>query len=309
MTKESVCRGGAAIIAFLTVLGAAWPVLFNEGSAAGKFITRAYEVESAGDVDFEAAMATQLYGEAVEVTTTATQTDPAATIASVSRVRQLDRGVAVLCLFLTVALPLGCRRWAPLAWLYLIPAAWLLINAQATASNGGKAFADLAVPAHATRWGMFVALALLSGRTSKRDQMANWLLRFVCAMTFAIHGWEAFHLNPAFQDLLFASAGHAGIELSESVCHGLLRTIGIMDMVLAASVLAINARPLLMWMCCWGLITAASRPVAMGLDAWPEFAMRLPNGAAPLFLLFLGLPAAIKLWTDAPKTKPEPLTT
>ena len=38
----------------------------------------------------------------------------------------------------------------------------------------------------------------------------------------------------------------------------------------------------------WGLITAFSRPLTMGFDAWPEFAMRIANCALPLglFLIF-----------------------
>ena len=52
----------AAIVAVLTVLGAAWPVLFNEGSAAGKFLVRTHQIEAADDDDFEAAMGAHLYG-------------------------------------------------------------------------------------------------------------------------------------------------------------------------------------------------------------------------------------------------------
>ena len=37
----------------------------------------------------------------------------------------------------------------------------------------------------------------------------------------------------------------------------------------------------------WGLITALSRPVTMGFDAWPEFAMRVANCALPIMLYFL----------------------
>jgi hypothetical protein len=298
----------AGIVAVVTVLGAAWPVLVNEGSAAGKLLVRTHEVEAAGDVDFEAVMAAELYGEAVEAVVAENEVESASSIGHVSRLRQLDRGLAVFCLLLVVVLPFGCRKWPQLSWFYLLPAGWLLVNAHATAINGGKAFAELAVPAHATRWGMFVALALLVLRSPQKDQLANWVLRIVCALTFAIHGWEAFRLNPPFQDLLFVTAGHLGIGLSEGVCHGLLRAIGVMDMVLAVSVLAVHVRPLLVWMGCWGLITAASRPVTMGLDAWPEFAMRLPNSAAPLFVLLLGLQAAVKLSSSTTTTQPEPAT-
>ena len=62
----------AAIIAVLTILGAAWPVLFNEGSAAGKFLVRTHQIEAADDGGFEAAMEAHLYGETMEAATTRT---------------------------------------------------------------------------------------------------------------------------------------------------------------------------------------------------------------------------------------------
>jgi hypothetical protein len=298
----------AAIVAVLTVLGAAWPVLFNEGSAAGKFLVRTHQIKAADDGGFEAAMEAHLYGETVEVTTNRTESDLASTAADVSRIRQLDRAVSMLCLLLTVALPFGYQKWPKLSWLYLLPAIWLLVNAHAIAINGGKTFSELAVPAHATRWGMFLALALLSLRNAQNDRIANWILRIGCALTFATHGWEAIQLNPAFQDLLYVTCGHIDIALTESGCHGLLRIIGAMDLVLAISVVAVHSRPLLLWMACWGLITAASRPIALGLDAWPEFAMRLPNSAAPLLVLFIGLPAAFSIFSPKTTKQPEPNT-
>ena len=127
-----------AIVAVLTVLGAAWPVLFNEGSAAGKFLVRTHQIEAADDDDFEAAMEAHLYGETVEAATTRTESNPASTTAYVSRIRQLDRVVSMLCLLLAVALPFGCPKWPKLSWLYLLPAIWLLVNAHAIAINGGK---------------------------------------------------------------------------------------------------------------------------------------------------------------------------
>ena len=58
--------------------------------------------------------------------------------------------------------------------------------------NGGKTFSELAVPAHATRWGMFLALVFLSLRNAQSDRVANWILR-TGVLTFTIHGWEAFN--------------------------------------------------------------------------------------------------------------------
>ena len=182
-----------------------------------------------------------------------------------------------------------------------MPACWLLLNAYAVASNGGKAHAELAIPAHATRWMLPIALALLTVMATKSKPVVNWMLRIACACTFAIHGWEAFQLHPAFQDLIFVSSGLVGIEPSTALTHGLLRCIGIMDGLLALSVLLIHSPKTLYWMTFWGLITALSRPLSMGLDTWPELAIRLANAAAPWLIIALGIPALIQL--KKPKIK------
>ena len=73
-----------------------------------------------------------------------------------------------------------------------------------------------------------------------------------------------------------------------------------MDSLLALSVLLIHSPKTLYWMCFWGLITALSRPLSMGIESWPEVAIRLANGAVPLLIISLGLPALIR-----PQMKPE----
>ena len=37
----------------------------------------------------------------------------------------------------------------------------------------------------------------------------------------------------------------------------------------------------------WGLVTALSRPLAMGLESWPETAVRIANGGLPLVLYII----------------------
>ena len=308
MNKEVRHKQTLAILsvaATVTVLGAVWPVLFYEGSAIGKLLSRKYEVEAVGDADFEKAMEAELYGATRKSTPTIPEIDPTDITAKLSQLRQLDRGVAFICLLLTVGLCFACLKWPRLSWLYMLPALWLLVNAQAIAMSGGKAFAELAVLGHATRWGTLTALAILFFRNPKGDRIANWVLRIACSLTFAVHGYEAFQLNPPFQDLLYITAEHVGVGLSEWFCHVLLRIIGIMDLLLAVSVVTVHHRRLLFWMGCWGLITAASRPIAMGLEAWPEFAMRLPNSVAPLLVLLLGSQAIFSRSLPTPSSKPE----
>ena len=79
------------------------------------------------------------------------------------------------------------------------------------------------------------------------------------------------------------------------MCHALLHGIATMDGLLALSVLLIHSPRVLCWMALWSLITALSRPLTMGWEAWPEFAIRLANGAVPLLIIGIGLPALIRL--------------
>ena len=272
-------------VAIMAVLGVAWPVLFGDGSAAARLLIRNYEVKAVGDAEFEAAMADHLYGDSLPGTSVQVVSEPPIVNAYVTHLHQLDLGVSVICLLVTMVLAFTHNNWPRLCLLYLLPGVWLLANAYAITLNGGKAFAELAIPAHATRFGLLFALAILFWQHPKNDRFVHWLIRISCGLTFAIHGWEALHLNPAFQDLLYFTAGHVNIDLPEWGCHGLLRIIGVMDITLAISVVSVSNRRVFIWMACWGLITAASRPIALGFHAWPEFAMRLPNAIMPLLII------------------------
>ena len=279
-----------SFVVLVTMLGAAWPVLFRDGSALAKNLEKRVWVEAVDDQAVAATMEAELYGEdppAVEISTH----DPGPRI---EFVRKADKTSAILCILIAAAVPFLVARRRQAAWLFLLPSLWLLLNASAVAMNGGKAYAQLAIPAHATRWMLPVALALFVLSADRIKHIANWLLRIACASTFAIHGWEAFQLHPGFQDLVFIASGQLGLELSTEVCHLLLRGIGIMDGLLALSVLLIHSPRTLYWMTCWGLITAFSRPLTMGWDAWPELAIRLANCAVPLLILGIGLPALIR---------------
>lgn len=278
-----------AVVVLLTMIGAAWPVWFGDGSAFAKNQEKLTWVDAVDDQGVAAAMEAELFGEAppaVEVSTY----DPRPRI---DRVRKADKFAAILCTLVAAALPIFIFWRRQTAWLYLLPSLWLLLNAYAVAMNGGKAHAELAIPAHATRWMLPLVLALLVLMARRIQPTANWLLRIACASTFAIHGWEAFQLHPGFQDLIFIAGGRIGLEPSTEVCHALLRGIGIMDGLLALSVLLIHSPKTLCWMAFWGFITALSRPFTMGWDAWPELAIRLANGLVPLLILGIGLPALI----------------
>ena len=294
-----------SVVVLVTMLGAAWPVLFRDGSALAKNLEKRVWVEAVDDRAVAAAMEAELYGEeppAAEISTH----DPGPRI---EFVRKADRISAILCILIAAALPFLTRGRRQAAWLCLLPSLWLLLNASAVAMNGGKAYAELAIPAHATRWVLPLALGLLVLMADRMQYTVNWLLRIACASTFAIHGWEAFQLHPGFQDLVFIASGQLGLDLSTDICHILLRGIGLMDGLLALSVLCIHSPKILCWMTFWGLVTAFSRPLTMGWDAWPELAIRLANGAVPLLIIGIGLPALIHNQKSRERSpNPEPVS-
>ena len=148
------------LVAIMAVLGVAWPVLFGDASATAKLLIRNYEVAAAGDAEFEAAMGAELYGDSLPGTSVKPVSEQSTSNAYVTNLLQLDRGVASFCLLVTLVLAFTCNKWPRLCLLYLLPAFWLLVNAHAIGLNGGKAFSELAIPAHATRFGLLFALAI-----------------------------------------------------------------------------------------------------------------------------------------------------
>lgn len=147
---------------------------------------------------------------------------------------------------------------------------------------GGAPFTDWAVPAHATR----IAAPLIFACWDRRSA-ALWVLRIAIAITFAIHGVEAFLLHPQFIDfILIADQRIFGFGLQQSGAEVLLRVIGVQDIIIAALVLSgRRLTPVLAWAAAWGVTTAFSRMVLGGEGALHHSLIRAANGGLPLVLL------------------------
>ncbi|MFG0265712.1 MAG: hypothetical protein ACF8AM_11275, partial [Rhodopirellula sp. JB055] len=65
----------------------------------------------------------------------------------------------------------------------------------------------------------------------------------------------------------------------------ILVVIGILDILVALALLIFRSRAAAFYMVVWGLVTAASRMTALGMDAWPETWIRIANGGVPLAIL------------------------
>ena len=117
---------------------------------------------------------------------------------------------------------------------------------------------------------------------------AEWVLRIGIFGTFLGHGIFALQLKPRFIEMLTAFIGVTG-----NLANNLMYLIGIIDIIVAASVLFHPLRFVLIYASIWGFLTALARPIAN--DPIWDFVERWSNWAAPLALLYLkGLPKKLK---------------
>lgn len=115
----------------------------------------------------------------------------------------------------------------------------------------------------------------------------EWLLRVSIALTFAAHGLEAMQQRGSFLDMLIVTAHRLfDVRLEESTAQTMLLIIGVIDLVVAVLIVARRWRPVAGYMAAWGLITAAARFFALGVDrGWYEFAIRSAHWVLPLVLV------------------------
>ena len=117
----------------------------------------------------------------------------------------------------------------------------------------------------------------------------EWILRIGIFGEFLGHGVFALGIKQSWIPYFTA------VGISKSAAEVLLPLIGIMDIVIAISVLLFPLRIILGWAALWGFITALIRPIS-GEPIW-DFIERWANWAAPLALLALhGFPKKVKDW-------------
>ena len=93
--------------------------------------------------------------------------------------------------------------------------------------------------------------------------------------------------NPPFVDLIAGSCLRFHVELSTPTILASLKVIGCMDLLLALILLIRLPPRMLAFMAFWGLITALSRPLAMGPEVWYLTTERIANFGLPLCLFLL----------------------
>lgn len=107
--------------------------------------------------------------------------------------------------------------------------------------------------------------------------------------TFLGHGIVAIGINPKWIPLLTC------FGFSEEQAVALMPVIGIVDIIVAITVLLYPIRAMVIWAVCWAFLTALSRPISG--EHFIEFVERSSNWCLPLVLLFLlGIPSDFKSW-------------
>jgi hypothetical protein len=266
---------------------------FYDGTPIAKYFAHQSELERVNEVEVINYMDAVLFGGvgAEKGAPEEAQASDEEGFLATEKIFAYDRvGLLVVLVYawLMVVPVVARQRW--MAFGYLGMAAYIIALALFKGLNGGSIYSELAIPAHATRWlacGMLFVWFWMRSEEGRRESVVYGGLALGCAVTFAIHGYEAFMLNPGFQDLVYGSLKRFSISPSEGFVEGLLRSIGVMDFCLAGLVLFSRNKYLLLWMAFWGGVTALSRPMAFGDLAWAESLLRVTNCGLPLILFLL----------------------
>ena len=107
----------------------------------------------------------------------------------------------------------------------------------------------------------------------------EWVLRVGVFGTFLGHGLLAFYVNPNWIRYLNT------VGFSDEVATTLMPVIGIIDILVALTVLFIPVKPVVIYAAVWAFLTALMRPLSG--ESILEFVERSANWAVPLALFLL----------------------
>ena len=129
-------------------------------------------------------------------------------------------------------------------------------------------------------------------------QTVHYTLLVSAAMCFIGHGAFGIITKPIWCNY-FAVVG-----ISHHLAYAIMPILGFFDILLGLSLLLYPTRAILLWLVCWGLFTAALRPLSG--EPFPEFIERAGNFGVPLILLMIS--GGTKKIMDSLFTKIEPPT-
>lgn len=115
--------------------------------------------------------------------------------------------------------------------------------------------------------------------SDKQLHIATWVLRIGVFGLFFGHGFFAIQGNVKWIPFLEI------VGFSHKLASQILPIIGMLDILVAISVLIKPLRPILMWAVFWAFLTALMRPIAGGSII--DFVERAGNWATPMALLLI----------------------
>lgn len=115
--------------------------------------------------------------------------------------------------------------------------------------------------------------------SDKQLHLATWILRIGVFGIFLGHGVFAVQGNIRWLPFLET------VGFSNELAIQIMPIIGILDILVAISVIIKPLRPILMWAVFWAFLTALMRPIAGG--SFLDFVERAGNWATPLALLLI----------------------
>jgi hypothetical protein len=204
----------------------------------------------------------------------------------------VSQGVMVLLLMAALGLTWGeglVRTSYSAARIVLLSSALLLsglyfMEAIFVSAVGGAYASEWTVLAHSLRYAAPLCMIGLLLDGPQKARIASVSLRWALALTFIVHGWEAWKGHPQFVDFVLGfSERQLNLSLTEQNALSILRFIGAMD--LAAGALSLwRPRPwLFLIMGIWGTVTAVNRLYFSGFHGLDECLMRITHCVVPFY--------------------------
>ncbi len=160
---------------------------------------------------------------------------------------------------------------------------WELWFTIATMCRGGEFMCHLAWASNALRIGTPLFLLMVAGGVRREWSIA--VLRLAVSLTFAAHGVKAWQQSPTFITIMIGVAQNVlGFDVPQSEVAYVMRSIGAVDFLLAAVLLTRHPPTIVLYMACWGLVTACGRTVGTAWSNYPETLLRLVHAGGPLVL-------------------------
>ena len=155
--KISLLKYGLAVVTALVFTAIFMINFFHEGSSISKYITKQNELERVKEVEVVAYSEMMLFGdEVIKVSEDVDLSEVAGSEEGVihsQRIRTIDRWVSfgLMAVAWMMLIPL-LQRQRVLSFVYLVMGAYIISLSLCKMLNGGAAYSEWAIPAHATRW-------------------------------------------------------------------------------------------------------------------------------------------------------------